>query len=611
MSDSQREFWRAQLASHLSGLFDPTDPAALAEIEADAEWVSLSGGETLFRRGDPGDAAYIVISGRLRVVDDAAGERALSEVGAGETLGEMALLSGEGRSATVFAVRDSLLAKLSAEAFNRLVERHPRVLRRIAGFLVERLRRRGESTPAARTGVKTVAIVPAGDYAEVAEFSRSLARALGAHGATLHLDARRVDDALGREGIARSGARDPGSLRLVQWLNEQELAHRFVLYECEPRASDWADRAVRQADQVLFVADASGRPEPGELEQRLADRWRGSRAPIRSLVLLHPAGSGAPCGTARFLAPREIDRHYHVQPGAAEDFARLARCLAGAGIGLVLGGGGARGLAHLGVLRALAEAGVPVDWVGGTSIGALIAALVAQRAPPDESLARCREHFSSLRDPTLPLVSLLAGRRIRARLDRALGEVAIEDLPLPFFCVSTNLSRARPTVHERGPLVRAIRASISVPGILPPVSMDGDLLVDGGLVNNLPIDVMAAKPEIGVVLAVDVSEEIEMRASPDLESELSGWRVLWQRIDPRARRTEVPTIMTLLARSSLVASIHSARERRAAEAASLYLRIPVADLRLLAFERIDEIVARGYESTREKIRAWWTERCAS
>ena len=122
------------------------------EIEADAEWVSLSGGETLFRRGDPGDAAYIVISGRLRVVDDAAGERALSEIGAGETLGEMALLSGEGRSATVFAVRDSLLAKLSAEAFNRLVERHPRVLRRIAGFLVERLRRRGESTPAERTG---------------------------------------------------------------------------------------------------------------------------------------------------------------------------------------------------------------------------------------------------------------------------------------------------------------------------------------------------------------------------------------------------------------------------------------------------------------------------
>jgi len=140
MSDSHREFWRAQLASHLSGLFAATDPAALAEIEADAEWVSLAGGETLFRRGDPGDAAYIVISGRMRVVDDSARDRTLSEIGAGETLGEMALLSGERRSATAYAVRDSLLARFSAEAFNRLVERHPRVLRRIVDELPDRQR---------------------------------------------------------------------------------------------------------------------------------------------------------------------------------------------------------------------------------------------------------------------------------------------------------------------------------------------------------------------------------------------------------------------------------------------------------------------------------------
>jgi predicted acylesterase/phospholipase RssA len=140
--------------------------------------------------------------------------------------------------------------------------------------------------------------------------------------------------------------------------------------------------------------------------------------------------------------------------------------------------------------------------------------------------------------------------------------------------------------------------------------MDRDFHVDGGLVNNLPIDVMAAKPEIGDVLAVDVSADVEMRAAPDLESELSGWRLLWQKINPRATRSEVPTIMALLTRSAMVASIHSERERRVAEAASLYLRVPIADLRLLAFDRIDEIAARGYESTRERIGAWWAERCA-
>jgi NTE family protein len=290
------------------------------------------------------------------------------------------------------------------------------------------------------------------------------------------------------------------------------------------------------------------------------------------------------------------------------DFARLARCLAGEGIGLVLGGGGARGFAHIGVLRALAEAGVPIDWVGGTSIGSIIAAFIAQQAPADDVLARCREYFRAIRDPTLPIVALLQGRRIRGRLEDAFGAAAIEDLPLPFLCVSTNLSRAAQAVHERGPLVHAIRASIALPGILPPMRLGTDLHVDGGLVNNLPIDVMAAKPEIGAVIAVDVSADTEMAAPAGFESELSGWRVLWERFFPLAGRDRPPTIMTVLTRSTFVASVHWGRERRTAEQASLYLNVALADLRLLAFERIDDIAARGYEAAREPVLAWWKSR---
>jgi predicted acylesterase/phospholipase RssA/CRP-like cAMP-binding protein len=604
MREHSSDLRREQLAAHLNRLLDTADPAALAMIEAEAEWIAVAGGQTLFRRGDPGDAAYIVISGRLRVMDDADGGRMLNEVGAGETIGEMALLSGEPRSATVYAVRDSLLARLPAESFHRLVERHPRMLRRITGFLVERLRRQGTAMPRAGSGAKTLAIVPAGEHAEVTAFAQRLEAALATIGPTLRLDAQRVDRTLGHDGIARSGEHDLASLGLVQWLNEQELAHRFVVYQTEPRTSAWTDRAVRQADQVLFVADANSDAAPSALERALAERWRGARAPRRSLAILH-ARNAAPADAAAFLAARAVDCHYHLLLDADEDYARLARCLAGEGIGLVLSGGGARGLAHLGVYRALVEAGVPIDWVGGTSIGALIGALVAMRLSPDAADACAREHFTRLRDPTLPVVSLLAGRRIRAQIEHALGPAAIEDLPLPYLCVSTNLSRAAQTVHERGPLARAIRASISLPGILPPVALERDFHVDGGLLNNLPIDVMAAKPEIGAVIAVDVSNEVEMRAAPDLESDVSGWRLLWQRLNPRVKRTRVPGIMALLTRSALVASIRSARERRAAETASLYLHVPVADLRLLDFARLDEIAARGYQSTHTKIRAWW------
>jgi len=597
-----RKFWDMQLASHLAALFDSADPAALAELQADTEWVSLRGGEVLFRHGDPGNAAYTVLSGRLRVINETAGGSALNEVGAGEILGEMALLSSERRMATVLAVRDSQLARLPAAAFHRLIEREPAVLRRISALLSDRLRNQSAITKRQRGLIRTVAIVSSGTSPSAAQFARRLVEALGLLGSTLHLDARRVDQALGREGIARCTERDPSAPRLMQWLNEQEVTHRFVLYEADSQSTSWTERAVRQADHVVFVADAAATPALGEIERGLAERWHAGRTPRRSLVLLHD--SSAPCDSTAFLEAREVDCHYHVSIGNAEDFSRLARCLTGAGIGLVLGGGGARGFAHLGVLRALAEANVPVDWVAGTSVGAIIGALVSQRLSPDEATALCKEHFSSLKDPTLPVVALLAGRRIRAKLERVFGTATIEDLRLPYLCVSTNLSRAAQTVHDRGSLVRAIRASIALPGVLPPVSIGGDLHVDGGLVNNLPIDVMAAKPEIGTVLAVDVSAEVEMKAPSDHVLETSGWRMLWDRYQPGASRRETPSIMSLLARSALVASVYWTRERRTAEAASLYLRIPMADLRLLAFDRIDEIVARGYEAARDAVCAW-------
>jgi predicted acylesterase/phospholipase RssA/CRP-like cAMP-binding protein len=600
----QRTLWHSRLAEHLAGLFDAADPDVLAEFEANAESISLDGGEILFRRGDPGDAAYIVISGRLRILD---GARALNEVGAGETLGEMALLSGEPRSATVLAVRDSLLAKLPSDAFNRLVHHHPSVLRRIAGLLVDRLRRSAASPTRARASVRTLAIVPAHARAGTAEFSRRLVEALALHGATLHLDVHRVDRELGRAGIAGCDESDAGSVALVEWLNEQELRHRFVVYEAASVDSRWTERAVRQADHVVFVADAGG-GDARKIERHPGERSPGAHAPRASLVLLRPTREAPPAATAPFLDRCKVDTHYHVAMDSPADFARLARCLAGEAIALVLGGGGARGFAHLGVLRALAEAGVPVDWVGGTSIGAIIAALVAQGVAPEEALARCRRHFRAFKDPTLPVVALLAGRRVRARLEDAFGALAIEDLPLPYLCISTNLSRAAQAVHERGPVARALRASFSLPGILPPMRLEGDLHVDGGLVNNLPIDVMVAKPEIGAVIAVDVGAEREMAAPPGFEPELSGWRALWERIAPQPQRARPPTIMSVLARSSFVASVYWARERHTAEQASLYLRVPVADLRLLAFEHIDAIAARGYDATRAAIRDWWEAR---
>jgi NTE family protein/lysophospholipid hydrolase len=355
-----------------------------------------------------------------------------------------------------------------------------------------------------------------------------------------------------------------------------------------------------------MLASADAGPALAPLEERCEALWRNTRGADPILILLH-APDAQPKGTAEWLAQRRVRQHYHVREGVIADVERVARSVTGRGIGLVLGGGGARGFAHLGMLQACEEAGVPIDFVGGTSIGSIIGALPAQGLDAKQARDRCRQYISSLYDPTLPLVSILAGRRIGQRLAAVLGDVAIEDLWLPYFCVATNLSRAEAVIQRSGPLYRAVRSSISLPGILPPVTLGGEVHVDGGLLNNLPIDVMQGLSS-GPVLAVDVSPDVDLRIGIDLASELSGWRALWQRLRPFGPRVDLPYISSVLMRSALVASVVSDRERRAAESASLYLKMPVGEWGLLEFERLDAIAERGYSAAAEPVRAWWAKR---
>jgi NTE family protein len=599
----------AQLTLHLASLFPGLDRDGLDAFAAGVNWVALRGGEVLFHEGDPGDAAYLLISGRTRAVAAVGdGERMLSEMGAGETIGEMALLSDAVRSATVYALRDCQLARLSRDTFDSLVERHPLALRRIAGFVVERLRRHTSGAAAAASPLVSLAIVPARPGPDLDRLIADLEAELRRFGTTERIDRSAVERALG-PGAADARDHESAGVRLVRWLNERDRASRYVVYAADPTWTPWTERALRQADHVLVVARAEDGPELGDSEERLAEIWRKTRAPRRSLVLLH-APDEPPQGTSAWLARRDVERHFHVHAGSRGDVARLVRLLTGHAVGLVLGGGGARGFAHLGALRALEEAGVPIDAIGGTSMGAIVGALPAMGFDASTSHEMCRQYVGSLFDPTLPLVSLLSGRRIGSRLAEALGSGDIEDLPIPFFCVSTNLSRAGAVIHRRGPLFRAVRSSISLPGILPPITVDGDLYVDGGLIDNLPIETMAEQHG-GSVIAIDVSPEQDLRSEFDLAAGFSGWRVLWRRLNPFAAPLDVPYISSVLMRSVVVASLARERERRAAETASLYLKMPVDDWRLLDFDRLDAIAARGYEASAAAIGAWWQRQRAT
>jgi len=606
LASSLRRLRRSQLAAYLAMMFGPLDASLLAELEPRIDWLRLRGGETLFRPGDAGDAGYVVLAGRLRVIGPADRRREVQveEIGRGQPIGMTSLLTGRPRTSTVVAIRDTDLARISAETLRWFTQRHPAASVPIMAELADRLERAAvaplASTDRAATfavlghsGVDT-AVVAARLAATIAGFGRSIV--VGSADASALLPVERPDTAAdGTEAIW---------LPLHHWLDEREAANDFVIYASDPTMTAWTEQCLRQADHVVIVADATEDPAPNEVERRLDGRWDPSAAPRRTLVLLQPDDLVEPRDTVRWLRARTVDQHLHMRRNSVDDLARVGRLLAGRAISLVLGGGGARGYAHIGVARGIEEAGIPIDIVGGTSMGALIGAGIARGWTADELETNFSRSTRRLFDPTPPFVSLMTGHRIWHAIDDNFHGIDVEDLWLPFFCVSTNLTQAAPLVHRSGPLSRAIRASSSLPGILPPVYAEGDLLVDGGLLDTLPVGVMRQLNGGGRVIAVDVAPPVDVAATRDFGNHLSGWRLLRDRLlHPRTPRG-VPGIFELLSRTVAVPGLFLERHLKTAPA-DLLLQPPVDRWDTLDLRRVRPIAAAGYRFAREPLQAWW------
>ncbi|MEM1411812.1 MAG: patatin-like phospholipase family protein, partial [Pseudomonadota bacterium] len=306
-------------------------------------------------------------------------------------------------------------------------------------------------------------------------------------------------------------------------------------------------------------------------------------------------------GTAAWLEGRHVDFHLHLRAGQSGDRERLERMLRGRALGLVLGAGAVRGLAELGVYKAMVELGIKADWIGGSSIGSIVGGAIARDWTPEHAIAMARESFvegKPFSDYTVPVISLIKGRRM-VRLLRKHLDVDIEDLPIPYFAVSSRLDQGEVHVHENGNLVEALRASAALPGVLPPAVVNEELVVDGAVLNNLPVDVMLRKP-VGNIVAVDVSfrgtRKVEFDETP------SSWAVLRSRWLPFTQRHRVPGLATLILRSTEIGTLLQARQRGAA--ADLLITPEVRQFGMTDVRAFDDIVQVGYETGLESLRAW-------
>jgi predicted acylesterase/phospholipase RssA/CRP-like cAMP-binding protein len=577
-------------------------PESAADVAAELETVTCRGGEWLFRQGDPADGLYLLVRGRLQVWIDApeadgSPPRLVAEVSPGETVGEIGLLSGGGRSAGIRATRDSLLLRMDAAAFDRLALRRPELTRQLAGGIATRLRDRTAGGPAARRSLRTIALLPLDDGPAVRDLVERLSVALSGRGPV------RVLTALGLAEAGLELPRHPGepiSPAAVDWFAAQEDANRFVLYVADAGATPWSDAALRHADLVLLVGEAGRTPQRRAWEPALLDSSRGPVA-RQALVLMHPGSPLGLLGTGAWLQDRSVDFHLHLRQGVTADFERLVRIIDGSALGMVLGGGAARGFAHLGVYKAMTEAGLAVDWIGGSSIGSVMGAAIALDLPPDEAIRRARAAFvdgKPFGDMTLPVISLLRGQRMERLIGEYLGGM-IEDLPLPFFCLTSSLGSGQSRCHDRGSLPAALRASVSLPGVFPPAVIDGQLAIDGGILDNLPVDRMRGRP-VGRVLAVDVTARQTYEV--DYPSVPSPWTVLAGRYLPFGRRYRVPGFLSVMLKAAEIGTMAAARE--AGRRADLLIRPDVSRFSLTNVKAFEAIVAAGYAAGRDALATW-------
>jgi NTE family protein len=544
------------------------EPETLEALAAAAVQFSVPAGTVLFEAGTPSDGMYLLAAGRLGVkTAKMAGWTA--QIYGGELIGELGWLMGAAHSAAIVAIRDSELLWMERRTLDELAARSPAFSLSIARLCAERLHRTNQNTaPASRA--RTIAIIPNGPDIDTVSFATSLAAELARAGRTeLVWDQR-------------------ASSHTVGWFNEIEESHDFVVYLADSLSSGWTRQCCRQADVLLLVADARDTPRAWPHAISAAAATVGVTT---ELALIHDGALLAGSSTA-WLAAAPTKLHHHIVD--AGDIARLARLLTHRGVGLVLSGGGARGFAHLGVIRALREARVPIDFVGGASIGGIIAAGAAMGWSDEEMRRRYQRSFvdtNPVNDYTFPFVALTRGLKVTRLLRHEFGDTLIEDLRTPFFCVSANLTTGRTLEHRQGRLWEALRASVAIPGVLPPVFHGEDVLVDGAAINNLPVDVMKNHAP-GFVIGSDVGSDRPFTADYEAAEQPPFWRLF-----ANLRGGKRINIFQILMRAGMIGSDLTALAQR--DMADIILKPTLADVDLLNWQAFERAIEFGYEHTRQ------------
>ncbi len=561
---------------------------ALKAAGREARWFSLPAGWELFKTGDISSSIYFVLSGSLGAFSTTPDGRSefIGHIRAGEPVGEMALFEGaidedgDGiadnapHTSSVYALRDTEILEISRAGFDRIVKAEPEILNSMIRLMLTRLREGRK--PNRRNAPKVFALVATSPTIDLGLRARALKASLDRLGLTSHI----VGESEGDEKPAR-------------FFDDLEANNDVVILISSVGASSWYRLSIRQADRIWVVGRADARPS---IPLMPPDNSPARSLKLIDVLLLHHGTEREVSRPGEWLDAAGAARifHWRGMDDAACD--RLARVMAGRSVGLVLSGGGARAYAHIGVVRAFREANIPIDFIGGASMGAVVAGCVAMGWDDEEIDQRIRKAFvetNPLGDYNLPVVGMVRGKRVNNRLHEHFGDAEISDLEVPFFAVSTNLTDGTYRIHRRGLLRKALRATISLPGILPPVVDDGEVLVDGAVLNNFPTDVMRELHR-GIVVGSDVARAPEGLKADDFVNPPGFLSWVW-----RNGFSAAPPIAGLLMRSATI-SVNPIAGR---ELVDMLVLPELRDIELRDWEAYDEAVEAGYKAARAAIQS--------
>lgn len=581
-------------------IFSALNEAACKKILPKLHKTIFKKGDILFHQGDAPDCVYILLSGRLsaQLVTEKGETKFLNYIEPGETVGELGVLTDEPRTVTVKTVDDSILFKLSKKDFLEVFHLYPSVMVATIQPVITRSQSLIQlMSPEKRK--KHIVIIPARENISLEEFYENLSNA-----AEKITSLQILSDY--NPNISNLDFEDFN--KIIDKAEKSDNPIKKFLYIIKSYEGALAEFSLSNADMIYIIAKGNSSPHINHQVLKLTETLKSRYKNAPELILLHGKETVLPNNTAEWLKLAPFALHHHVRINRRSDYKRLLRFIRDKAIGLVFGGGGTRGWAHLGVIKALEEARIPIDMIGGTSVGGIIAGCYAINPTYDHALKKFSElidlsrHSVSWLSLTWPAISIFNAKNFTLALQTVFDNIHIEDLWIPYFNLSTNLGKNSEAVHRKGLLWQTTRASSAIPGIIPPMVIDSDLHFDGGLLNNLPVDIMRQLigPK-GKIIAVELGGGQFMKRKYYFPPILTFIPAFLSKLRLGYKAYKFPRFLDTFLKAIFAGSTHKTKQN--GKEADLLISLDLSKFSMLraSLKQGDKISKAGYHESKKQI----------